>query len=191
MFRENANTDDCIDSELEPRTERALSEAMTLLPNHGRASGAPDLFVIVGENENGEYLVDTRTESCECNDAKYRDPDGGCKHVRRARIATGETPVPASALGSVDIDSTFGAHTDASAKFVTADGGIIDGDTGEEIGEESSESESVWSPPRPEIDPFGNYTGFDIVECTDCEVETIVPLKNTASHKEHCKHADQ
>ncbi len=81
MSNEDCETKDSI----ETRTERALTECMTVLPDHGRAEDAPGLFVVVGENCNGEYLVDTRTESCECKDAKYRDPEGGCKHIRRWR----------------------------------------------------------------------------------------------------------
>jgi hypothetical protein len=196
MSTNETSGQDCID--IEPRTERALTECMTVLPNHGRAAGAPGLFIVVGENDENDqtYLADTRSNTCECGDDEYNlDDQEACKHVRRAEIAAGDRPVPADVLGDIEIDSTFGAQVDASAKFATADGGIIDGETGnlleENDDEPESESESevnIWSCPRPEIDPFGNYTGFDIVECTSCEVETIVPLKDTASHKEGCSH---
>jgi hypothetical protein len=190
MSKSETNAKDCIES----RTKRALDECMTVLPNHGRAAGAPDLFVVIGENGRGEYLVDTRTESCECKDAKYRDPEGGCKHLRRCRIATGETPVPADALGEVTVDDTFGAHVDASAKFATADGGVIDGATGEVLEDEDdpepdSESEDVWSDPRPEIDKHGVPTGAHVVECTECGIETITALTAHASHREGCSHS--
>jgi hypothetical protein len=169
---------------------------MTVLPNHGRAAGAPDLFVVIGENGRGEYLVDTRTESCECKDAKYRDPEGGCKHLRRCRIATGETPVPADALGEVTVDETFGAQVDASPKFATADGGIIDGSTGEVLEDDrepDSESEDVaeciWSEPKAEVDKYGKPTGDHYVTCEDCGVEVLTALTDCASHREGCSHS--
>jgi len=185
---------DCIDS----RTKRALDECMTVLPDHGRADGAPGLFVVIGENERGEYLVDLRTESCECKDAKYRDPEGGCKHLRRCRIATGETPVPADALGRIEIDDTFGAQVDASPKFATADGGIIDGDTGEFLEDDrepdndrDSEdvAECIWSDPKVEVDKYGKPTGDHYVTCDDCGIEVVTALTDCASHREECSHS--
>jgi hypothetical protein len=173
--------------ELEPRTERALSECMSVLPNHGRASGAPGLFYVVGEN-GGSYLVDTHGSTCECPDSEYNN--NHCKHQRRCEILNGERPVPNDALSNIQIDNTFGAHVDTEPIFVTADGGLIDGETGEELSEESSETESgsVWSPPRPELDKHGNPTGCQIVECTSCQVETITSLVEFASHREGCQY---
>jgi hypothetical protein len=189
MSENETQSQDCIES----RTERALTECMTVLPNHGRAQSAPDLFVVIGENERGEYLVDLRTESCECKDAEYRDPEGGCKHLRRCRIATGETPVPADALGEVTIHDTFGAQVETSAKFVTADGGVIDGATGEVLEDDNgrdsegeTDSEDVWSDPRPEIDKHGVPTGAHVVECTECRIETLTALTDHASHRVGC-----
>jgi hypothetical protein len=158
---------------------------MTILPNHGRADGAPGLFVVIGENCNGEYLVDTRTESCTCKDAKYRDPEGGCKHLRRCQIATGKSPVPANALGEITIDSTFGAQLETSPKFATADGGLIDGETGEEISAET-ESTTTWSDPKPETDKYGKPTGDHYVRCEECGVEVLTALSDCASHREGC-----
>jgi len=177
---------------IESRTERALTECMTVLPNKGRARGAPDLFIVVGENENGEYLADTRTATCECADDEYNLADGeACKHVRRARIATGDRPVPASALetGNISIDDTFGAHVDASPKFATADGGIIDGETGEVL-EDDNDSEdvaaSIWSEPKAEIDQYGKPTGDHYVRCQECGVEVLTALTDCARHREEC-----
>ncbi len=181
MSNEESETKDSI----ETRTRRALEECMTVLPNHGRADGAPGLFVVIGENCNGEYLVDTRTESCECKDAKYRDPEGGCKHLRRCRIATGESPVPAGALGEITIDSTFGAQLETSAKFATADGGLIDGETGEEISEQNTAA-SIWSDPMAEVDKYGKPTGDHYVRCEECGVEVVTALSDCASHREGC-----
>ena len=180
MSNADCESQDCI----ETRTERALTECMSILPNHGRADGAP--FVVIGENCNGEYLVDTRTESCECKDAKYRDPDGGCKHLRRVRIAQGDTPIPAQALGEITIDSTFGAQLDTSAKFATADGGLIDGDTGKEISDNTNTAASIWSDPMAEVDKYGKPTGDHYVTCQECGIEVLTALSDCASHREDC-----
>jgi len=79
-------------TDLEPRTERALTECMTVLPD------APDLFT-VGENGNESYTVDARAGVCSCPDFQYREPAGGCKHVRRVVFATAERPVPSYGRG--------------------------------------------------------------------------------------------
>jgi hypothetical protein len=181
MSNEESETKDSI----ETRTRRALEECMTVLPNHGRADGAPGLFVVIGENENGQYLVDARSQSCECKDAQYRDPDGGCKHIRRCRIAQGETPVPAGALDEITIDSTFGAQLETSAKFATADGGLIDGETGEEISAET-ESTTSWSDPMAEVDKYRKPTGDHYVRCEDCGIEVLTTLSDCATHREGC-----
>jgi hypothetical protein len=159
---------------------------MTVLPDHGRASGASGLFIVVGENGNGEYLIDTRTQSCECKDARYRDPDGGCKHLRRVRIAQGDTPIPAQALGEITIDSIFGAQLDTSAKFATADGGLIDGDTGKEISDDTNTAASIWSDPMAEVDKYGQPTGDHYVRCEECGIEVLTALSDCASHREEC-----
>jgi hypothetical protein len=175
---------------IESRTERALTECMTVLPNKGRADGAPDLFIVVGENENGEYLADTRTATCECADDEYNLGDQeACKHVRRARIATGDRPVPASALetGNISIDDTFGAHVDASPKFATADGGIIDGETGDVLQDEDDRvNTDLWSAPRPEVDKHGRPTGAYYVKCFECGVEVLQGQQGRSVHREGC-----
>jgi hypothetical protein len=99
---------DC--SELEQRDVRALTEYMTVLPEMGRAEDAPDLYLVVSES-GSEYLVDTREGACECPDAVNRDVR--CKHLRRVRYATGETPVPAGANEEA-IDDALGDHVEVS-----------------------------------------------------------------------------
>jgi hypothetical protein len=161
---------------------------MTVLPDFGRAQNAPGLFVVIGEHGNGEYLIDTRTTSCECADDEYNLADQeACKHVRRCRIATGDLAVPARALsdGNITIADTFGVHVDASPKFATADGGIIDRDTGEVL-EDEDVAASIWSDPKVEIDKYGNPTGDHYVTCEECGVEALTALSDCASHREGC-----
>jgi len=69
----------------EPRTLRALTEPMSVLPEMGRAKGADDLYLVVSSSGK-EYLVDARGWSCECPDATHRDVR--CKHQRRVALQT-------------------------------------------------------------------------------------------------------
>jgi hypothetical protein len=98
-----------------------LTEPITAIPDVGRTADADGLYVVVSHTGN-DYLVDSRTGACECPDARHRDPDGGCKHVRRVRYATGETPIPAWV--DVDaVDACLSAGVDATPRVVATDGG--------------------------------------------------------------------
>jgi len=102
----------------EPRTERALTEAMTVLPEGG------DVYTVVGENQNGEYQVDAREGRCTCPDHRHRGVE--CKHQRRVAFATGAQPIPAGVEG---VDSLLGAQTDETPLRAVSDGGVTDDDT--------------------------------------------------------------
>jgi len=72
-------SDESIDTDqLDERDVRALTECMTVLD-----ADAPGFYTVTTESGR-EYTVDARGGSCSCPDAEYRDPEGGCKHVRRA-----------------------------------------------------------------------------------------------------------
>jgi hypothetical protein len=114
--------------DLDKRDVRALTEPMTVLPDEGRADGADGLFLVVSHTGN-QYLVDTVTGACECPDAEYRDPDGGCKHRRRAEYATGQTAIP-SWVDRDAVDDLLGAATDDGPRYAAADGGVIEADDG-------------------------------------------------------------
>lgn len=73
-------------AQLTDRDIRALSERMTVFVE------APGLFTVYAEAST--YLVDLETEACECPDSEYRDPEGGCKHIRRVRFTTGARDIP-------------------------------------------------------------------------------------------------
>jgi len=45
----------------------------------------------------------------------------------------------------------------------------------------------IWTSPRPEIDKYGVPTGSQIVQCTDCGIESITTLTEFTSHREHCR----
>ena len=108
---------------IDNRTERALTEYMTVLDEGG------DIYTVVGENENGSYQVDTRKGRCTCPDHEHRN--ARCKHLRRVAFATGEEAIPSEVD---DVDPQLGDHvgdepitvearTDEGA--VATDGGVI------------------------------------------------------------------
>ena len=138
---------------IEPRTERALAECMTVLPD-GR-----DVYTVVGEN-GGTYRVDAREERCTCPDHEHRS--ARCKHLRRVAFATGARSVPAS----VDtVDDHLGQHTDTGAVVVASDGGVIDaGDEGE-ILDASEERESGGRPADCDCGAWNHGTGLPCWPC--------------------------
>ena len=83
---ENAQSKD----NLEPRTKRAVTEAMdvSLRSNGGRYE--------VQSASGNRYEVDVVDESCSCPDWQQRSPEGGCKHLRRVdhEIKRGRVPRP-------------------------------------------------------------------------------------------------
>ena len=83
---ENAESQD----DLEPRTKRAVAEAMdvSLLSKGGRYE--------VQSASGNRYEVDVIDESCTCPDWQQRSPEGGCKHLRRDdhEIKRGRVPRP-------------------------------------------------------------------------------------------------
>jgi len=150
-------------TDLEKRTRRALEQYLTVLDDVDEAAGAPDLYVVVSES-GSQYCVDARGGSCTCPDAEHRNPDGGCKHVRRVAFATGDEAIAAGADPDA-VDDQLGAHVDGAVRWacehgrefcaesaaarddavtcadctaeVVADGGIIEaGDEGEILDED-------------------------------------------------------
>jgi hypothetical protein len=113
--------------DLDARTERALTEVLAVCPDIDQARGAPGLFVVVGENAGGEYLVDEREGACTCPDAEYRNPVGGCKHVRRVEFWTGARELP----DAVDVDyleADLREHLRDEGRLPGVDGGDQEAD---------------------------------------------------------------
>lgn len=109
--------------QLSKRDTRALTQYLTVLNEAPGVSGSEGLYLVVSQS-GGSYVVDPGLGTCECEDAEYRDPDGGCKHIRRVRFATGERTIP----GWVDqeaVDPDLGEHVDGEVRFagVATDGG--------------------------------------------------------------------
>jgi hypothetical protein len=109
------------DVEIEPRTRRALEEYVTVLPEED--TGLCRVYTESGE----EYVVDAVDGACTCPDVRHNlGHDELCKHQRRCRFALGIDAVPVEAVEELDVDESLGRHTDASVKFATSDGGIVE-----------------------------------------------------------------
>ncbi len=93
--------------------------------------------------------------------------------------------MPAGSLAEITIDWTFGAQLETSAKVATADGGIIDAESGEKIREQNTAA-SIWSGPMAEVDKYGKATGDHYVRCEECGVEVRTALSDCATHREGC-----
>jgi hypothetical protein len=113
-------TTDAIES-IERRTERALTDYMTVLPEGG------DIYSVTTES-GSEYRVDGREGRCTCPDHRHRG--ARCKHLRRVAFATGARPIPGDVALTGAVDPDLGAHTDATPTVAVGDGGVVpvDGD---------------------------------------------------------------
>jgi predicted nucleic acid-binding Zn finger protein len=133
------NGHDSID--VDRRTRRALSEALSVVTPDGHPVESPDRSVVMVVSHSGEtYHVDADAGVCECPDFEYNLPEGNretCKHIDRARIALGRQPVDAQVLVEIDVDNTLAANAPGPT-VVTSDGGVVAGDEGEVLDEDSN-----------------------------------------------------
>jgi hypothetical protein len=125
---------------LDARDVRALTEAMSVMDDVGDARDAPGLYLVVGENGGGEYVVDTADPHprCTCPDDEYNlDAAEPCKHYRRVMFETGARPIPVG-VDPDAVDDHLGVAVDGGPRVATpasrvaTDGGeVIDaGDDG-------------------------------------------------------------
>jgi predicted nucleic acid-binding Zn finger protein len=154
--------------EIEPRTERALSEALSVLTLEGHPVESPDRSVVMVVSHSGEtYHVDAAAGVCECPDYEYNLPEGDretCKHIARARISLGRQPVDAQVLAEVDVDNTLAANAPGPV-VATSDGGIIEaGDEGEVLDEGDGDGDGG----RPDECDCGDWNADADLPCWPC-----------------------
>jgi len=126
MYNEDCESKDSI--EVESRTERALTECMTVVSTEGTPISNPDTQTVSVISSSGNtYTVEARGEVCTCPDHQHNHRR--CKHIRRARFALGIDEMPAAMLREFDIAENFAAHAPGPI-VVASDGGRV-GDTGE------------------------------------------------------------
>ncbi|WP_254547221.1 hypothetical protein [Halomarina pelagica] len=190
--------EDCTDYNLAQRDVRALTEYLLVVAE------APDLYVVYGEGGD-EYTVDARTGACTCPDDEYRQPTGGCKHVRRVAFETGARDVPTWAHRTAmdpllvealaeheekgEDETAAGAavegetETETAMPTIATDGGelVIVGDD-EEVLDGSAFTESV--------EPLAQG-GERYVRCEGCGRELLIALggRDALLHTEGCPNA--
>jgi|GEM_PF-2505983 len=100
-------------AQLDGRDVRALTGTMTVLDERAPAPADADGLYHVTTASGSSYVVDPALGACGCPDAEHRDPDGGCKHVRRVRFEIGTRPLPET-VNEAALDDQF-------RQFVTPD----------------------------------------------------------------------
>jgi predicted nucleic acid-binding Zn finger protein len=80
-------TTEIVNGEVAPRDRRAAQERLFVDP---QGQGVFHVY----STEGTKYEIFLPAGQCSCDDYHYREPEGGCKHVRRVRMEIGERPVP-------------------------------------------------------------------------------------------------
>jgi len=119
-----ADDQDVSDCErLSDRDVRALTEHMDIYRDDPEASSEE----VAVYNKGSRYLVNPRARYCDCDDQHYRQPEGGCKHLRRLDFADGRRDIP-QWVQTDALDDGLNAAEAASAEAATvavADGGRL------------------------------------------------------------------
>jgi hypothetical protein len=175
-----SDNDDSGQDSIASRTRRALEEPLTVLTTALKPVEDRDTSVVTVTSHSGsEYTVDVREERCTCPDSKHRAPDGGCKHVRRARFALGHSSVDSQTVRQLDIDSQIGANAPGLI-VATADGGVVG------YNAEVLEKSPRWQGPFAEYNQYGEPTGSEYVRCSGCGREVLEGQEDNATHSEDC-----
>jgi len=90
------------------RKLRALSQPMDVVADDPATWNDAQVAVY---HRGERRLVDPETRTCDCPDSQHRAPDGGCKHVLRARYALGLDPLPVWVTAET-LDAPLRNHTD-------------------------------------------------------------------------------
>jgi len=132
---------------LSDRSRRALTEPLSVVTLDGTPV-ADETVVSVISHSGETYTVDVVEGRCTCKDAEYNLPDGDrevCKHVERARVATGREVLDAAVIRHLgdEIDAQLGATADGPT-VATADGGItVADDDGEILDDNEDDNDEV------------------------------------------------
>jgi hypothetical protein len=175
MSANDNSRQDSIDSQ----TRRALEEPLTVLTPGLRPVEEDDTIVTVTSHSGSEYTVDVKEQRCTCPDSKHRNPEGGCKHIRRARIALGRDAVDTATLAALEVDVGLGSNAPGPV-VATSDGGVVSDDS------EVIETAAHWDGPHREFDKYGEPTGAEFVRCSGCGREVIVGNEEHATHAGDC-----
>ena len=165
--------------EIDDRTRRALTEPLSAVSVDGTPLEGDETIVSVVSHSGETYQVDVREDRCTCDDTRYRNPEGGCKHVQRARVALGSDTVDARTLRAVDVDETLGASA-PGPRVATSDGGVVgvdaESDTDEPTVREAVEGAEI-------LDDDADTTAQGL-EPIDDTISEVTPYANNRFHNE-------
>jgi len=135
------------DATLDERDARALTEQMDIYADDPKTTSEE----IAVYNKGTRHIINPLAGYCDCEDMHYRQPENGCKHLRRYDFEQRGRDIPQW----VDID----ALDDSVSATVVADGG--------------QQTDARLTGPHPEFDQYGQYTGSDYWRCSGCGAEAI------------------
>jgi len=142
--------------QLSDRDVRALTEHMDIYPDDPDTTSEE----IAVYNKGTRHIINPLAGFCDCEDQHYRQPDGGCKHLRRYDFEQGARDIPSWVQTDALDDSVDAPTADADGgEMAVADGG--------------QQTEARITGPHPEFDKYGNYTGSDFWRCSGCGAEAI------------------
>jgi hypothetical protein len=134
------NESDAVDcNDIEPRTERALTECMTVLSTSGTPITDAETQTVSVVSHSGEtYTVNAVQEVCDCPDHQHNHRI--CKHIRRSRFALGIDELSSATLREFEIDDDFAAHCPGPIVLASDGGRVGESKTRNESNEDKEET---------------------------------------------------
>lgn len=179
MTGSDAELKEAVES-LNDRDVRALTEYLLAVAD------GEGLYRVYSE-DGTEYRVDAREGRCTCPDAEHRDPEGGCKHVRRVAFATGERPIPEWAdRDALDPRLRDREGAAGGAQAVAADGGTVTADP-------ATDAPDADLPPVTEHREPPAQGGERYVRCEGCGREVLCSLggRGNLLHRVDCPRGER
>lgn len=96
----------------ERRSVRSAAERMLVLPDTDEDNVATGLYDVLSTSGN-VYRTDPEAGAGECPDQQHREPEGGCKHLRRVKMMLARTPLPERGESADDYDGWLEQEIDA------------------------------------------------------------------------------
>jgi hypothetical protein len=171
---------------IDKRTIRAATESMSI-DRHAGDTGEFDVY-----SESGSvYRVDLIAGSCSCPDDEHNAPAGGCKHLRRVEMETGQRSVPHFDR-ETDVEIMIAAREeyrglgDSTVEHRPADDAVVvtDGGVATETATQDDD-ETLITGPHLEPPEQGGATYY---RCEDCGRESLRrgDVERSEFHAEGC-----
>lgn len=185
MPTNDAESEDVSDLDVEPRTERALREGILVT-----RAPADDRYFVYGESGK-KYIVNAATGECSCPDYQRREPEGGCKHVRRTRLETGRTAVPDGVTPeSPGVDRFLAAAVAVRENVaIRADGGEVLGHEADNAHDQDADAETDDRP--DDCDCWDADLSLPCWECYKNGFRSQNPAEPGADHDDAAANSNQ